>query len=396
MVILKNGIKHVVSGNVRLNDLVYRSLTKGETERHLREVTSLSSDDSIADVATLSIFAKRAKNGSRFYTRDPNVSNSLIYGIARALFGHMDGGNLLEMPAVEHGLILDRQYFRDSDTTARMACCTLGDYRWNAFRAYRQIPVFRVGPYIRYADDFYSEKNLSEWKSKLGRTLLVFPGHSTDQSDMLSEDNLLFTKVSRIATKYDSVLFCVFWWDLDREYVRRARSLGYHVCSAGFRNDPMFLPRLKTIIGACDLAVGNSFGTHIGYCLECGVGYRHLSTNHDLVLKHKRGRYVRSSHRDMECNVLSILSTEIDVADLRMMLDPFWGFSWARTSNDLEAIKNISRDLTACCRGWRFRVGTCARYLLERYREEDDAKYRILLEACGEEPKQSTSASPIM
>ncbi len=270
---MKETIKKALAKNTYVNAKVY-SVLSAKSRREMEEICAeAAKDDSIADVSWLKQYRKDVKDGKRrFYTTDCNFSNSHIYGIWYSLFGDFDLDPIYT-PSVEHGLIFHNQIFNDIQDTARAACVTFGDFRKQIIRQYTQMPVFCVGPYIQYAKSFYDEEKIKSEKAKNGKTLLVFPMHSTDTSELSVEVDNYRKYLKEKRNEFDTVLINSFWWNINDPLTEALRSDGYKIVSAGIRDDVMFMSRLKTLIQLSDLVVGDSIGTHVGYCVNCGVPF---------------------------------------------------------------------------------------------------------------------------
>lgn len=128
---------------------------------------------------------------------------------------------------------------------------------------------FEIGSYIHYAEDYYSSKKMSQLKDKLGKTLLVFPIHSTSEVEYEYDKKNFINEILRIKEKYKfkTILVCLFYEDIQRneeiEYIKNK----FTIVTAGHRYDYCFLSRLKSIIKLSDVTVSNAVGGHTGYCV---------------------------------------------------------------------------------------------------------------------------------
>ena len=124
----------------------------------------------------------------------------------------------------------------------------------------------KVGPYIHYAEDYVNDDEFETIKTKLGRTLLVFPIHSGTGAQVHYEKEDLFRLVERVSGSFDTILFSLFWSDVNGDYVKEIEDRGYRVVCSGHRFDPHFLSRQKTIIKLADVTMSNGIGTNLAYC----------------------------------------------------------------------------------------------------------------------------------
>lgn len=140
--------------------------------------------------------------------------------------------------------------------------------------------IYSIGPYIQYVNSFQSIEWIDEQRKRLGKTLLVFPSHSTHHVRMTFNKTQFFSEVEhiRIRYKFATVLVCLYWKDILLHFDEALMPSGYQVVTAGHIYDPNFLLRLKTIFLLADVAMGNSIGTHIGYAIACDVPYYFYDT----------------------------------------------------------------------------------------------------------------------
>ena len=130
--------------------------------------------------------------------------------------------------------------------------------------------VITVGPYIKGAKFFKSEKEIQKLKEKFGKTLLVFPSHSTHDIDSVYDRNELIEEIKRVSINFNTVLICLYWKDILTGKHTIYESAGLKIVTAGYGNDPAFLSRLKDLIEISSQTMSNNIGTHIGYsvCMD--------------------------------------------------------------------------------------------------------------------------------
>lgn len=135
-----------------------------------------------------------------------------------------------------------------------------------------------VGLYIAYADNLYNEKEFAAIKQALGKTLLVFPSHSSPSANAVYDEAAFIEQIeeTRLKYNYDSVIICLYWLDIVHGKHHNYVNKDYKIVSAGHRFDPFFLHRLKTIINLSDHCLTNGLGTHVGYCLFLGKPLIHV------------------------------------------------------------------------------------------------------------------------
>lgn len=127
--------------------------------------------------------------------------------------------------------------------------------------------VIAVGPYILGVSHFLSEEKFNRLKEKFGKTLLVFPTHTIETNTDSYRVDRLNVSVEQKRKDFETVMVCMYWNDV----LHQSRMIGYYerngyvVVSAGHRNDPKFLNRLRDIILLADVVMLNSVGTNLGY-----------------------------------------------------------------------------------------------------------------------------------
>lgn len=381
---LKKVIHGIIWRNYYLNQLFYKVAPLRERRKHAEFVAEMREWDTISDISLLKKFRADIDHGREFKSPSPIWANTHIYGIWYSLFNDIVQDNIQYSPAVEHGLIFYNQIFDDIFSTSRCAYATFSPFRKKIIRSHISEPVFCVGPYIHYAKSFYNEDKFQRMKKKLGRTLLVFPIHSTDLSHVTYEEDDFIRKIKKVENQYDSVLVNAFWWNINDRIIDRLSAEGYHITSAGFQDDTMFLSRLKTIICLADCAMGNSVGTHIGYCLHENVPFilvgskRYKETTFDR--KEKEFASTRVSHMQ---KIREAFSTDqpFITEEQRQLTNYYWGDDCIKTSYELIQICRITKDLHNITCGNTFLNKMAVKKLLKKYKNENKDLYKILNDA---------------
>lgn len=130
--------------------------------------------------------------------------------------------------------------------------------------------VVAVGPYIRYAQEFYTEKEHACLKKKMGRILLVFPQHSVEGVSVRYSFEDMIARIRDVGRDYDTVLISMYWKDILDGKAAVYEKAGFIVVSSGRREDPYFMSRQKSLIRLADRIMTNSVGTYIGYAISMG------------------------------------------------------------------------------------------------------------------------------
>lgn len=376
MMSINDRILNIASSNTKLMAFVYDHY-KHSVEKDVQKlVEEQSKYDTIKEIEPLlELKNKILEKKCKFVSYNGNMSNYRMYGISNALFEN-GFDKVYELPSVEHGLIFYNQNWTDTALTARASCVTFGPFRKQILQRYYKTPVFEVGPYIQYADNYYNHMQMVEWKDKLGKTLLVFPMHSTDDSVLNYNNQLYIQEIEKRAKEYDSVIISVFWWNLDDGIVRQFKKMGYHIASAGYREDPNFLRRQRAMIEVADHVISDSVGTHIGYCYKLGKQVEFITVDTHIKINEvtsDKERFNRKQRKIVQDVIEKGNSNEVD-----NIMNFYWGNNINLTREQLNAIVDINRDITISGNFWKRNYEKVARELLNEYRVKDILKYDLL------------------
>lgn len=167
---------------------------------------------------------------------------------------------------LEHGTYLSNQVADLELESDLPTYITYSPYRAKVLRKYRS-HTYSIGPFIHYANHFLKEEDLRKEKEKLGKTLLFFPSHSlvglTNDYNM----NWSYKKIMTLGKKFDTIRICIYWKDVLLGRHKFYQAKGFECVTAGHILDPLFLPRLKSIIHNADLTISNDASTPLSYCI---------------------------------------------------------------------------------------------------------------------------------
>ena len=127
--------------------------------------------------------------------------------------------------------------------------------------------AYAIGPYIAYVQSALSDDKLKVERERLGKNLLVFPAHSIRGLKAVYNINSFCEEIKKLSNEYDSVRVCLYWKDVILGTAEIYKKYGFEVVTAGHYYDPMFMPRLKSIIETSTMTMSNKLGTYIGYCV---------------------------------------------------------------------------------------------------------------------------------
>lgn len=192
------------------------------------------------------------------------------YGAATVLKKYAGISNEVRFNFVmEHGSYMIKNYAYVRDIIHNAPIVTFGEARKKMLEQEWNKTAYAVGPYIAYAEDYYSKEKFGEIKSKYGRVLLVFPSHSTDMAVAEYSFKDLVSEIDRVKREkgFDTIMICLHWMDIAREVEKEYIKAGYQVVCAGRGEDELFLSRLKAIINLSDGVMMNDVGTSLAYAL---------------------------------------------------------------------------------------------------------------------------------
>lgn len=200
---------------------------------------------------------------------------------------------------IEHGLYFAEYVIKEECT---MPCIdtiyTYSNYRKKAILkemgADFDKQIITVGPYIQYAKNFKSKKELIKLKKELGKTLLVFPTHSFADLDNQYNFEEFSKCIDGMAKEYDTVLVSMLGYDIQNGLDKQYTDKGYRIVSSGTRNDPFFLNRQRDLLELADMSLSNNVGTHVGYSI-C-LGTPHYIFDQEITVVKKTASAHASEH----------------------------------------------------------------------------------------------------
>lgn len=348
----------VVSSRVRnFVNQSSRSLLKESTRKMLVEnfyaakASKINRNSPVADHMGEDLVDWRKTLSYRIQCSRGVYRGNCFYGAARWMQEYAGTKNSVKA-CIEHGVYFGNYVNdRELDGSCLPALITYGPARMNHVKDVSKTPVCMVGPYIAYAPDYLSGAEATKIKSKLGRTLLVFPSHSVDRVKVEFEMKGLFDAINRMVNEYgiDTVLISLYYRDLLDGAADPYEALGYTVVSSGYREDSLFLPRQRSLIKLADYTMSNNVGTHVGYCA-------YLGKPHWVYGQEKRYRAVSAvdasefdnPYVDLQAKekgeveqAFAKLSEEV-TNQQRSVCERYWGFGKVKTPSEM------SRILSAC------------------------------------------------
>ena len=223
--------------------------------------------DEIARRKRLDIFDYREISKSLPKVYDEICTDNNCFGIGYSIRKYSKFEKPFINAWIEHGYIFPDSVSSLASISFTKNIFTFGSHRQSVNQ--KLLPhknCFKIGPYIHYADDYISNADYKEIKNKLGRVLLVFPMHPGTGQKIQYDIEEFFLKVDSVASDFDTVLFSLFWSEVNTDYESQILRRGYKIVCSGHRFDPYFLSRQKTIIKIADATMSNGLGTNLVYC----------------------------------------------------------------------------------------------------------------------------------
>lgn len=192
-----------------------------------------------------------------------------FYGIASTIkkFAGIPQENQFRVP-IEHGINL----YHESVNLYEIGSpgnyiVTMSKYRKSVIEKKSEKEAIMIGPYIAYAGEYYSAERMEYLKKQKGRTLLVFPTHSTKKFEQEYDTNIFIEAIERVKKDFNTVMVCMYWKDIALGRWKMYKDKGYEIVCAGHLYDQSFLNRLRTIFGLSDAVILNDTGTGLGYAV---------------------------------------------------------------------------------------------------------------------------------
>lgn len=383
----KHRILESVAGNTYAAAMLYRGLASAGNAPIISLLQEITGFDTISNPYSLLEIKHHFESGVVSHSKDKNFGNVMIYGYWKSLFPDAEDSDVPGLPAIEHGLILADDVFDDVTLTGRCTAVTFGKYRQSVIREKAHIPAFSVGPYIQYAKPFYNLEQFIAVKERLGKTLLVFPSHSTDRSEVTRDAERQIREIEINADGFDSVLISTFWWDLDDPILKVFESRGYKVVCAGFRDDPSFISRQRTIIELSDAVLSDGIGTHVGFSRVFNKPISFFSTVSSRI-SDSWAVSRRGSITSAEGEIAQALNS-FDKGAADAMFGKYWGFGIRRSPEELRVIQDVSQEISARTKGFKARAIAVAEDIRsEALADNNGLKSRLLADALGVEERE--------
>lgn len=248
---------------------------------------------------------------------------------------------------IEHGTYLNDEVANIDLETNLPTFITYSKNRVKTLKRYRDF-VFSIGPFINYADDLLSEDDLAKERKRLGKSLLLFPSHSTLDAKINFNINNLCKTIKKIGKDFNTIRVCLYWIDILKGHYKIYRDFGFEVVTAGHILDPNFIPRLKSIINLSTYTISNGISTHIAYCLSLNKPHFLIPQNLNLSGNKKEIRANSILKKTRAYNQIfeafSKLRTKISPKQYSIA-NYYWGLDQVKTKKEFQEIINKSEKI---------------------------------------------------
>lgn len=361
-------------------------------------IGSLASIDPIADFGAFKEGVVRLKREhlapGKTFGSNMVASESLFYGHLRALVEYSgeryEESQRLLLPNIEHGIGWLQRVPANVKQPYVHCAVSQGSYRSESIRGARSwLPHYVIGPYIHYASSCYSDERIAVLKKKWGKTLLAFPAHTYELSEMsFGRERFVESVMNAYGSDFDTILVSAYWHDADDVLFELFQRKGAVVVSSGMREDDRFISRLKTLILLSDAVVGNAIGTHIGYCMCLNRPFAFIESEDAEIndigngFKTEEERELADIQGQFEEAFAAFSDKEEKKSVQEKLYKRYWGGNDAiKTPEEVGRMLCISREVLKRSHGFVRKFPEVIEEMADLY--ADDAAYEVFLRALG-------------
>ena len=262
-------------------------------------------------------------------------------------------------------------------------------YKRLIHKDYCYIPVYTVGPYIHYAQGIYNKDKTIQTKRKLGKVLTIFMPHSTEAMGVEYKEKYFVDEVLNYYKDiFDTIWACVYWADINHPICDYLQKRGIHIVSAGYRFEPLFDRRLKTIFELTDAIACGDGGTFVSYALyhNIPVGFFDMGVTNPGQISKNILYWETGYDYQISNNYTKVFNKELKITDeQKALINETAGFNKIRDRQYFRSVLEISKDIWKFCNGddSRYPIGVYSAYDYYRKNEQYDKAF-ILREALGD------------
>lgn len=335
-------LRSALQVNWYLDDFVKRMAGRTYNKKMMSVVQKMEKIESIFAVEELleelEMLPKALYHTS--YTFKRVFSENTLYGYAAQImkYAGIPSEELFYFPLLEHGISYG-QRFDPLRYNLKHSYVFQGTYRkrdWDHLNNHKR--AYYIGPYIHYAEPMGSEESILELRRQLGRTVLLFLPHSTEYENMNFDiDEILKNYLRKTNDCFDTILICVFWKDINEKLLKSIDQKNFKLVTAGFKLDPCFVRRLKTILEITDKVIYTSFSSSIGYSYYLGKEIIADIKQDDLTGQ------TPSACLNREMNQYFNINSKATNKMKNQYIDKYWGISKIRTPDYIRKIYKYNK-----------------------------------------------------
>lgn len=216
------------------------------------------------------------------------------------------------------------------------------------------VPIFTVGPYIHYARTIYDEKDMNRKKEHIGTMLLAFLPHTLENAQRNFDRKKFLKQLKDIyGMQYNQIWLCAYFTDITDEVCECAEGLGIHIVSAGFRFDPLFDDRLKTMIELSDAVVCGDIGSFLAYAIYLNkpIARVDITDRTSLLEVQYSSGIERNIEKTDDCvkfenEFYQLFGEQAALnAEQKQWMDSLAGFNQVRSTEYVKEVFNICSDI---------------------------------------------------
>lgn len=295
----------------------------------------------------------RVLNSKVSLSREYYRGNS-FYGIGSALREYAKADRPLRA-CIEHGVYFgDYVNSLETEKSGFPFVVTFSKTRVQHIAQKSTIPAIPIGPYIMYASPVLTSQEYEYYKSMLGRTLLVFPSHSTEGIKVKYDYEPFRNYIYSLVKEYDidSVLVCIYYKDITKDVLEYYTNCGFIPVTCGRREDSLFLRRQRSLIELSDITTSNAVGTHIGYCAALDKPHAIYIQQRELSINPNFNEHINttSSYEYETSRVIDAFST-LSITFTQKQIDvcsDYWGLGIHLTPAQLSSVFEIADETSRC------------------------------------------------
>ena len=284
-----------------------------------------------AEIPEDSYFPNEILNSNSYYGHSSIIKD----------FCGLDENYILKL-SIQHGMYFGKTFFEPEAKTFKNYL-VWGDSVKSNLKQVIDNKMTTIGSPFFYSKNFLTNTQIKKEKNRLGKNILVFPAHSTHNSELKFDiDEFISSILQKYATTY-KIRVCLYWKDCTQENLSIYEKYGIECVTAGHIFDPMFYPRLKSLLEVSDVTASNDIGSFLGYSIYMKKPHQIFKSKLSVLgdVGGFRSKVYNEFRQDVNYNKLYQLLSECDLEiskEIYDICDKYFGFSNIKSSNVLKKI----------------------------------------------------------